>query len=167
MAPSETEQSKPPATAMREALDRIEATLRALAARQDEAQHSLERLVAECRDELTEATTTLVQTVQGLPVEPLQREVQAIRQRLTSPPARGWRPSWLVQAGALVLAGTLGALGMWRIMPGAAQEARLMRAMDGVLATRSSQLPADLLRQVDTLYKEYGFTPLTARKGGK
>src|SRR5215471_16752542 len=86
-------------------------------------------LIADCRDELIEAAKGLTQAAQSMTLEPLQREVQALRQLLTAP-ARSTRSSWMIQAGVLVLAATVGALGMWLVTPAAGQEARLMRAMD-------------------------------------
>src|SRR5262245_58050026 len=98
-------------------------------------------LIADCRDELIEAAKGLTQAAQSLTLEPLQREVQALRHLLT-PATRTRRPPWLVQGAALVGAGVLGALAMWLVTPAASQEAHLMRALDGVLVTRTHQLQA-------------------------
>jgi hypothetical protein len=106
-----------------------------------------------------------------MPVDlaPLHRELQALRQEVLTPQARGrWLPTdwrrWVVIGIATVLLS--GGIGWWlgQASQEPSAEAQLMRSLDSTLLARKSQLPADMLKALDTLYTQHGFTPLGKRK---
>jgi hypothetical protein len=102
-----------------------------------------------------------------MPVDlaPLHRELQALRQAVLTPHATtpAWR-RWVAAGVATVLLS--GGMGWWlgHSRQGLSPEAQLMRSLDRAWLTRKSQLPADVLKALDTLYTQHGFTPLGQRK---
>jgi hypothetical protein len=106
-----------------------------------------------------------------MPVDlaPLHRDLQALRQAVLTPrPRARWLPTGWRRWGGIGLTTVLLSSGLGWWLGSSSQtpsaEAQLMRSLDSTLLTRKGSLPADVLKALDALYTQHGFTPLGKRK---
>jgi len=145
---------KPPATAIKEALEAMQLTLEQLVAQQK--QHgALGLLLADCRDTITEAVG--VMHSQGSDI--LQRLDQV--QRPQQPFALAWKP-WIW--GGLLGAMLVGLV--WAgVPPRPSRYESLLSAVDAVLVQHYTTLPKGVQEELHTIYGRLGIQSPGTRQG--
>jgi hypothetical protein len=150
--------AKPPAAAMKESLERIEAKLDT----QLEGAEAFTKAIEKTCD-------TLVRRLDEPVVPGLQGSLEEILQvmRAEKQPARLNMPRLMsIALGLVLVSGGLG----WYL--GSAptvvrQRASLMQHVNGILTERSQSLPADLRAKLATVYAQHGFPSPEQQRGGK
>ena len=163
---------KPPALAMKEALERIEDALDGLgkAARETTAAHKadaegLAMLLGDCRDTITEAVGVMHSQTSDLlqMMDIVQQQMGSRQEAAPKTQARPWR--WLLAAtGVGVVVASLGA---WALWPDT-RYWQLALGVDGVLTQQYPGLGKPLQEQLNAVYAGVGIqAPGKRQKGSK
>jgi hypothetical protein len=165
-------EEKPPALAMKEALERIEDVLLDMgkAARDSATQHKtsgeeLATLLGDCRDTITEAVGVMhSQTSDLLQMMDVVQQQMGSRAEATPPTqARPWRLLLAATGVGIVVA----SLGAWALWPDT-RYWQLALGVDGVLTQQYPGLGKPLQEQLNAVYAGAGIqTPGKRQKGSK